>query len=340
MAQANEKAKAAKSKPQAISLAGLLNHEPPARSFPQLEELFKHFSTVASQEMRKLISGESVHVSYEGVTARHFNEHYAMAAQLTVEDSDDALLLVMDARVIFMLVKFMLGSQMLADASEASDLKSKKASGKKDGKVPEVGENTAMKASPSFTLTPIETHLATKVFKACTLSLSESSKAMGNKGFIFHHLTFGKGDSLFPYPMVCGIGEFLLGVEGNEAPFFIVCPYTTHQFLFGPMVKGHPASFVKDTVWRDHVEDTALGAHAECCAILGETFFPLREVLAWKTGKTFSLNVTPDAPIPLRCRGKTFFWGKIGQKNNLISLALERVVRDEREGLANEHAAD
>jgi flagellar motor switch protein FliM len=153
-------------------------------------------------------------------------------------------------------------------------------------------------------------------------------------------LTFEKGDDFFPYPMVCSIGEFLLGVEGNEAPFFVVFPYTTHQFLFGSLAKGQAASAVKDPVWRDHVEETTLHAHADCCAVLGEVSFPLKEVLAWKTGKTFSLNVTPDAPIPLRCQGKTFFWGKMGQKSNLISLALERVVWDETERRRNDNAAN
>lgn len=121
--------------------------------------------------------------------------------------------------------------------------------------------------------------------------------------------------------------EMKMTIESKVATLDFVIPYATIepireillQMFFGEKLG-------KDNIWELHLITELLETETKIDAVLKELKMPLKDILSWKPGDTFELNVPEDPDIEIRAGNIPLFYGKIGRILNNISVQIDREV--------------
>ncbi len=140
----------------------------------------------------------------------------------------------------------------------------------------------------------------------------------------------------------------LVGISANNNPT-IVCsfsievgetfsgavdlaiPHISLDPIRDELLKKHAGdSFGQPNVWKPYLTQELLETELEMNAILLEEFHILSDVLNWKVGTTIPVESLQLDNVVLRCDNYPLIKGKLGQKNNHLSIEIDEIYLKEK----------
>lgn len=106
----------------------------------------------------------------------------------------------------------------------------------------------------------------------------------------------------------------------------VMLPYATIEPVRELLLQNFMGEkFGRDAIWERHLEGGLWGTDIEIQATFPSQTGTLNDVLSWKVGSKFFLNITPLDPVELRCGSHFIGEGHIGQRSGMVSIKLDKL---------------
>ncbi|WP_053764587.1 flagellar motor switch protein FliM [Leptospirillum ferriphilum] len=118
--------------------------------------------------------------------------------------------------------------------------------------------------------------------------------------------------------------SYMLEIEGQGRPLYICIPYSAIEPIKEKLYTGFQSDqFEIDTRWIHRLEERIAEVPLELEVYLGQTVFTIREILDWQIGTVFSLDRYPSEPVDIRVEGVLRFRGRPGLFRNNRAIRIE-----------------
>ena len=121
--------------------------------------------------------------------------------------------------------------------------------------------------------------------------------------------------------------SYMLEIEGQGRPLYICIPYSAVEPIKEKLYTGFQSDqFEIDARWIHRLEERIAEVPLDLEVYLGQAAFTLREILSWQPGKVFSLDRYPSNPVDIRIGGVLRFQGRPGIFRNNRAIRIDRRV--------------
>ncbi len=286
---------------RAIVNSALISYE----RLPMLEVVFDRLVRMLTTSLRNFTS-DNVEVSFESITAIRFGDYLnsiplpAILSVFRAVEWDNLGLITVDSALIYSVVDVLLGGRR--------------------------GSTMRIEGRP---YTTIERNLIERLINVVLADMSAAFEPVAPVVFTFDRIETNPRFATIARhanaAILCKL-RVDLGDRGGELELLL--PYATLEpvrKLLLQMFMGE--KFGRDTIWENHLATELWSTDVEIEAVLDQQSMPLRDVVAWKTGTTLLLNVTPNNSIELRCGGVPMVAGKMGRIGNNIAVRVDRTMK-------------
>lgn len=134
--------------------------------------------------------------------------------------------------------------------------------------------------------------------------------------------------------------EINLEMEGRGGKLQLLLPNATIEPIRDLLLQSFIGEKLeRDHVWEGHLATELWQAEVEIEAVLQETCFPLKQMLALEIGETLMFEARPNDLVFLRCGGCTLTEGRIGRLDERIAVQVAKPLRRPRTTFATFEAS-
>jgi len=284
---------------RAIINSALVSYE----RLPMLEVVFDRVVRLMTTSLRNFTS-DNVEVSLDSISSIRFGDYLnsiplpAIIAVFRAQQLDNFGLLTVDSSLIYSVVDVLLGGRrgaaaMRVEGRPYTTIERMLVTRMIEVMLADTGQAFAPLTPVDFTLDRIETNprfaaIARPPNAAILIKLRVDMEERG-----------GRVEMLVPYATLEPIRKLLL-----------------QQFM--------GEKFGRDNIWEGHLASELWRTKVEVRAVLDELKMPLSSVLDLKVGDTLKLNVTPGAPVEIKCGDVPLTRGRAGRINQSVAVRVER----------------
>ncbi len=173
--------------------------------------------------------------------------------------------------------------------------------------------------------TSIERKLTERLIKTILGDLTQSFSPLTKVDFVFDRLEVNPQFATITRGTNAAIRVKIgVEVEGRHGQAEIVVPYATLEPIRDKLVQMFMGEkFGRDTVWESHLKSELQRTKLPLDAVLHQMEVPLAEVLNWKKGTSLKLRISPDNQVILVSGETPLFAGRMGQRNENVSVKIE-----------------
>ncbi len=287
---------------QAIVNSALVSYE----RLPMLEVVFDRLVRMMSTSLRNFTS-DNVEVSLDNITSIRFGDYLnsiplpAMLSVFKAEEWDNFGLLVVDSALIYSIVDVLLGGR----------------------------RGTAAMRIEGRPYTTIERNLVERMVTVVLSDLSAAFDPLSPVTFRFDRLEVNPRFATIARPANAAVlARLRIDMEDRGGRLELMLPYATLEpvrELLLQMFMGE--KFGRDSIWETHLANELWQTDVELEAVLDQVVMSLNDVINWRVGSRIMLNANPTSTIDMRCGEVPLFLGKMGQRNNNISVRINQRLR-------------
>jgi len=285
----------------ALINSALVNYE----RLPMLEVVFDRLVRMMSTSLRNFTS-DNVEVSLDQITSVRFGDYLnsiplpAMLAVFKAEEWDNSALMTIDSAMIYSIVDVLLGGR----------------------------RGTAAMRIEGRPYTTIERNLVERLVRVILADVSGAFDPLSPVTFRFDRLETNPRFATIARPANAAVlAKLRIDMEDRGGRIEILIPYATLEpvrELLLQMFMGE--KFGRDSIWETHLGNELLMTNMDMEAVLGQMNLSLGEVMNWKVGSRFMLNVKPNDLVALRAGDINLFKGPMGSLNGNIAVRVEDVL--------------
>lgn len=285
----------------ALINSALVNYE----RLPMLEVVFDRLVRMMSTSLRNFTS-DNVEVSLDQITSVRFGDYLnsiplpAMLAVFKAEEWDNSALMTIDSAMIYSIVDVLLGGR----------------------------RGTAAMRIEGRPYTTIERNLVERLVRVILADVSGAFDPLSPVTFRFDRLETNPRFATIARPANAAVlAKLRIDMEDRGGRIEILIPYATLEpirELLLQMFMGE--KFGRDSIWETHLGNELLMTNMDMEAVLGEKTLSLGEVMNWKVGSRFMLNVKPQDKVALRAGEINLFKGHMGSLNGNMAVRVEEVL--------------
>lgn len=277
---------------------------------PMLEVVFDHLARLMTTSMRNFTS-ENVDVTLEDISSVRFGDYMdalsspVMLGVFKAEPWDNYGLLVIDNHTIFSTVDVLMG-------------------GRRGKPLPIEGRS----------YTTIERSMIERMVRLALSDLEQAFLPVCDVKF-----TFGRLEINPCFAMVARASNAAIvlrlryGIGESKGIVELLLPYATLEPVRDRLLQNFMGEkFGRDSIWERHLAEQLWGTDFTLELRLPPLHKHLRDVLEWDVGTRLEFNCSIQDEIDVRCQDHALFKGRIGQKNGLMAIQVEKRVKEIIEG--------
>jgi len=291
---------------QAIVNSTLVAYE----RLPMLEVVFDRLVRMMTTSLRNFTS-DNVEASLDSMTSIRFGDYLnsiplpAMLAVFKAVEWDNYGLVVVDSSLIYSVVDVLLGGR----------------------------RGTAPMRIEGRPYTTIERNLVERMISVVLQDMMAAFEPLSKTQFQFDRLEINPRFATIARPANAAIvAKLRIDMEDRGGRMEVLLPYATLEpvrELLLQMFMGE--KFGRDSIWEGHLATELWRTEVDLDAVLDTQTMSLTDVMKWDVGTHLTLNSGPRSAVDLRCGDVPMYRGKMGRRNNKISVRVEKRLRHGQE---------
>jgi flagellar motor switch protein FliM len=287
---------------RAIIDSGVVSYE----RLPMLEIIFDRLVRLTTSSLRQFTS-DNVEVSLDRITSVRFGDYLnsiplpAILAVFRAEQWDNYGLITVDSNLIYSVIDVLLGgrrapSSVRIEGRPYTTIESSMIRRMVEVILADAEQAFAPVSAVRFTVDRLETNPRFAVISrnANAAILVKLRIDMEDRG--------GSVELLLPYATIEPIRDVLL------------------QMFMGE-------KFGRDPIWEGHLATEIGQAEIAVEAVLYEAELPLKRMMALEVGDTLDLDLSPDAPVTVRCGDVALTEGRMGRVGDRVAVRVIKPLR-------------
>lgn len=285
-------------------LSGIVAYE----RLPMLEIVFDRLVRSMSTSLRNFTS-DNVEVVFRGLASLRFGDFLEMVpnpsilAVFKAEQWDNYGLVMVDAPLIYSMVDVLLGGRPTTVAASVADRN----------------------------FTTIERQLVERMIEVLLRDLSEAFAPLTDVRFRFDRLeVIGRFATISRASNAAAVANLRVNMDGRGGVMQILLPYATLEPVRELLLQQYMGETLgRDSIWETHLAEELRQTDLVLDAVLDEQIMDFAAVLALRVGDILPLNVSPGAPVQLRCGPIPIFEGRTGRRGRRLAVLIDRVLSQE-----------
>jgi flagellar motor switch protein FliM len=286
---------------QKIISQGLVSYE----RLPMLEIVFDRLVRIMSTTLRNFTS-DNVEVSIDNIVSLRFGDYLnsiplpAMLAVFKAEEWDNYGLMVIDSAMIYSVVDVLLGGR----------------------------RGTAAMRIEGRPYTTIERALVEKLINVVLKDLSNAFEPLCPVDFKFERLEVNpRFATISRLANAAVLAKLRVDMEDRGGKIELLLPYATLEPVRELLLQQFMGEkFGRDSIWETHLAEELRHTDVTLDVVLDQQILPLSALLNLKPGDRINLNVSPGAPVLLRCGDVPLFDGQLGRVKNRVAVKVDREI--------------
>ena len=286
---------------RAIINSALVSYE----RLPMLEIVFDRLVRLMTTSLRNFTS-DNVEVSLDQISSVRFGDYLnsiplpAIIAVFRAQQLDNFGLVTVDSGLIYSIVDVLLGGRRGAAA-------------------------TRVEGRP---YTTIERTLVTRMIEVVLNDARSAFAPLTEVDFTLDRIeTNPRFAAIARPPNAAIIVKLRIDMEDRGGRLELLLPYATLEPIRKMLLQQFMGEkFGRDNIWEGHLASELWSTKLEVRAVLDELKQPLRRILDLKVGDTLMLDVSPDAPVTLKCGAVDLSNGRVGRMGHALAVRVEKPI--------------
>ncbi|TCK03899.1 flagellar motor switch protein FliM [Phorcysia thermohydrogeniphila] len=274
---------------------------------PGLELLFERWVKVYREEIRRLVPQVGM-ITKESVYITRFNNFMikipmpASYSIVSMKPFKDNFLFILDSRLVFVVISVMFGGPaqpFKIEGREFTKLETR------------IIDDLVRVTLTTFEKVWQDVYPVQLELRSIELNPALARIVSGNEKVI--------------------VVESTMDIDGYEAPFFFCFP----QGMFMPikeLIFSESLFAEKDPVWENHLRKKLLKTEVRLSLEVARKQFTLREILEWKLGDSFVLDVSKGDLLKLYVEESPKFYAKLGKVRDKYAAKVVDFINGEGDG--------
>ena len=274
---------------------------------PGLELLFERWVKIYREEIRRLVPQVGM-ITKESVYITRFNNFMikipmpASYSIVSMKPFKDNFLFILDSRLVFVVISVMFGGPaqpFKIEGREFTKLETR------------IIDDLVKVALSTFERVWQDVYPVQLELRSIELNPALARIVSGNEKVI--------------------VVESTMDIDGYEAPFFFCFP----QGMFMPikeLIFSESLFAEKDPVWENHLQRKLLKTEVRLSLEIARKRFTLGEILGWKLGDSFNLDVSKGDFLKLYVEESPKFYAKLGKVKDKYAAMIVDFMNGERDG--------
>jgi len=287
---------------RAIIDSGVVSHE----RLPMLEIIFDRLVRLTTSSLRQFTS-DNVEVSLDRITSVRFGDYLnsiplpAILAVFRAEQWDNYGLITVDSSLIYSVIDVLLGGRRASSS-------------------------VRIEGRP---YTSIESSMIRRMVEVILVDAEQAFAPVSPVRFKVDRLeTNPRFAVISRHANVAILVKLRIDMEDRGGSVELLLPYATIEPIRDVLLQMFMGEkFGRDPIWEGHLATEIGQAEIAVDAVLYEAKLPLKRMMELEVGDTLDLDLSPDAPVTVRCGDVALTEGRMGRVGERVAVRVIKPLR-------------